>query len=436
MPTTRSQSKKRGNAIELSEDENIDIENENENKNAKKVSEDENENENEKETIHESEHNIYEHSDFIDKSDKEIKNIIRENWKSGTHPSSFKGITNVKRYYPSVSLELVKDALAGIDTYTLFRKEKNPKHKNPIYVREKRRNVQADLIDMQHRAEDNDNVRYLLAVIDAFTRFAWIEPIKNKQGETVLKAFKNIEKRVPEGIGTFLLTDAGSEFIYKGFQDYLQSKNIERGIPNDHAAHVERFNQTIKADIEKYLEENQTNRYIDMLPNLTQLYNNQRHSTIKMSPANAEKEQNRGAVLEAVNEYYKKATGPRKQPKFKIGDWVRISAFKSKFHKSYKMNFKPDIYVIYEIRTKMPIPMYKLKSLDKGEPIIGTWYESQLQKVSKDVEGAEFKIERIVKTRKRKGEEKEYLIKWMYYPESENTWEPEHKIRDLHVRNS
>ena len=60
----------------------------------------------------------------------------------------------------------------------------------------------------------------------------------------------------------------------------------------------------------------------------------------------------------------------------------------------------------------------------------------QLQKVSKDVEGAEFKIERIVKTRKRKGEEKEYLIKWMYYPESENTWEPEHKIKDLHVRNS
>ena len=55
-----------------------------------------------------------------------IKSEIRKNWTSGKHPISFSGLTNVQKQYPHVSKDIIEDALAGIDTYTLFREEKKP----------------------------------------------------------------------------------------------------------------------------------------------------------------------------------------------------------------------------------------------------------------------------------------------------------------------
>lgn len=361
-----------------------------------------------------------------------IKKEIRDKWTSGTSPISYSGITNVMRHYPGVSQKVIEDALAGIDTYTLFRPEKKPKNYNPIYIRDKRKLFQADLVDMKSREKYNDGVKYLLAVIDAYTRFAWIEPIKNKTGPAVLTAFKKIAKRVPDKMGELLLTDSGSEFIYGPLTKFLTSQGVTRVPAQEHAYHVERFNRTIKTIIRRYMEERQTNTYINKLEELLRLYNTRYHRIIKMSPQKAEKSENRDKLLENVNEYYKKAAGPRKKPRFKVGDLVRISAFKSPFHKGYELTFKPQLYRISEVNTKMPVPMYRLKFADKeGKPEAGSWYESQLQLVSQDVANARYKIEKILKKRTTRDGIKQVLVKWLYWPSKFNTWEAEDGIENV-----
>ena len=71
----------------------------------------------------------------------------------------------------------------------------------------------------------NNGVRYLLMVIDVFSKFGWIEPLKNKKGETVVKAFKNILKkgRKPK----YLWSDEGVEFYNKGFKTLLEEEGIK-----------------------------------------------------------------------------------------------------------------------------------------------------------------------------------------------------------------
>ena len=363
----------------------------------------------------------------------QVKREIRDNWISGEHPISFSGVSNVRRYYPNVPLDVIRDALAGIDTYTLFRPEKPPRHRNPYYVWEKRKQMQADLIDSRKWAEFNDDVNYLLCVIDIYSRFAWVEPLKAKNAGAVLRAFEKIIEKA--GKPKELETDQGKEFWNTHMKTYLESENIAHRSPLDHASHVERFNQTLKNILMRYMEERQTNTYIDALEELVQLYNTRYHSSVKMTPTEAEKDSNRQKVNDALEKFYDKATGGKKarKPKFKVGDRVRISAFKSTFHKGYDLTFKPDVYVIVEVNTKMKVPMYKIRMLDKKELEAGSWYEHELQLVSQDVKESLFKIEKILKSRG-SGKNKQHLIKWMYYPESENSWEPNENIKDLPVR--
>ena len=385
----------------------------------------------EEEKEQEEEEEEEEESDYL----LNIKNNIRNKWISGKHPISFTGINNIKKYFPEVPVSIIKDALAGIDTYTLFRSEKKPRYRNPYYVWNKRAEFQMDLIDWQKYAKFNDGVNYLLCVIDIFSRYAWVIPIKNKNEHTVLSAFKTVINRLKH-LPKQIESDHGTEFRNKSMTKYLKSLGIKHKTPNDHASYVERFIKTIKTYIRRYMEEYQTFTYIDALENILSLYNNKIHSTIKMSPSDAEKDKNHSKVANVLDKYYKKATGNKKhKANLKIGDEVRISAYKSKFHKGYELNFKPDIYIIHEVKHKMPVPMYVLRKKEDNTIEAGTWYEHELQPISKDVRGSLFKIEKIIKTRG-KGNNKEALVKWLYYPETENSWEPMSKIKEINQKHA
>ena len=83
---------------------------------------------------------------------------------------------------------------------------------------------QADLADMSKMSKVNDKYRFLLCIIDVFSKFAWVVPIKNKTGKTLVDAFKSVLKsgRSPKS----LQTDKGTEFKNKDFQNFLKSKKI------------------------------------------------------------------------------------------------------------------------------------------------------------------------------------------------------------------
>ena len=155
----------------------------------------------------------------------------------------------------------------------------------------------ADLADMSNKklSKENDGYNFLLHVIDTFSKYGWIIPLKDKKPKTVVEAFKTILskegklKRKPEK----LWTDKGTEFK-KEFNDLLKTYNIElyHTENEEKSSIVERWIRTMKDKIWKYFTDSRTIRYIDVLPDLLEDYNNTVHSSTEFTPIDASKKKN------------------------------------------------------------------------------------------------------------------------------------------------
>ena len=143
------------------------------------------------------------------------------------------------------------------------------------------------------------------------------------------------------------------------------------------------------------------NVYIDKSDDILNKYNNTYHRTIKMKPIDV-KDNTYINIDKEVND---------KNPKFKVGDHVRISKYKNIFAKGYTPNWFEEIFVIKEIKNTVPWT-YVINDLN-GEEIIGTFYEKELQKTNQQ----EFGIEKVIK---RKGDK--LYVKWKGYDNQFNSW--------------
>ncbi|PRP74945.1 hypothetical protein PROFUN_15068 [Planoprotostelium fungivorum] len=133
---------------------------------------------------------------------------------------------------------------------------------------------QMDLADMQNSAEYNDGTNYLLTIIDAFSKYALVIPLQNKQGQTIARALDYIFRIKINNKAykpMILLSDNGKEFIAKEVKQVWI---------------IERFNKTIKQKIAQYLSVYRTQRYIDALELITENYNHSYHHTIRELPVN------------------------------------------------------------------------------------------------------------------------------------------------------
>jgi hypothetical protein len=247
----------------------------------------------------------------------------------------------------------------------------------PIIRKFKRRKVivhkiddiwSADLVDMQPFSRQNKGYRYLLTVIDIFSKFAWAIPLKTKTGKEMIEAFEILIKdRKPNK----LWTDAGKEFVNQNFKKFLLDNGIElyQTFNEGKAVVIERFNRTLKEKMYRYFTETNGNKYLDNLPKLISNYNNTIHSTIKMTPTE-------GSKLENANKIHYSSEVTKDKPKFKIGDRVRIYKYKKLFSKGYETNWTKEIFEISEIKPTSPIT-YKIRDLN-GEEILGSFYKQEL----------------------------------------------------------
>ena len=140
--------------------------------------------------------------------------------------------------------------------------------------------------------------------------------------------------------------------------------------------------------------------YIDKLVDIVKKYNNTYHKSIKMKPFDIKDNTYIGFKKE-VND---------KNPKFKVGDHVRISKYKNIFAKGYMPNWSEEIFIIKKIKNTVPWT-YVLNDLS-GEEIIGTFYENELQKTNQK----EFRKEKVLK---KKGDK--LYVKWKGYDNSFNS---------------
>ena len=259
----------------------------------------------------------------------------------------------------------------------------------------------ADLVEMGKFSKWNKGIRYLLMVIDVFSKFGWIRPLKDKRGQTVADAFKDIfaerAKRAPARKPKMLWTDKGSEFFNGIMKDLLSKNGIKLYTTENEekSSVVERWNRTMKEKLFRMFSANNNTIYFDKLDELVDQYNHRFHSSIRMTPAEASKQQNEKKVF--ANLFGDLIYAKRGRAKFKVGDKVRISKFKRKiFDKGFTPNWTEEIFVIDEILNTNPLT-YKLVDL-LGEKITGSFYEAELQKTNQNI----FRIEKVIRRDQKK----------------------------------
>ena len=174
----------------------------------------------------------------------------------------------------------------------------------------------ADLADMQLIRKYKKGVRFLLCVIDIFSKYAWIVPLKDKKSASIVAAFQSILKKSDRKPNKIWI-DKGSEFYNTSFKKWLQDNYVFIYSTHNEGKSVvaKRFIRTLKNKIYKYMTSISKNMYIDKLDDIVNEYNNTYHRPIKMEPINVEGNTYINTDKE-VND---------KGPKFKVGDDVRIS---------------------------------------------------------------------------------------------------------------
>lgn len=265
---------------------------------------------------------------------------------------------------------------------------------------------QADLVEMQPYSRENKGYRYMLTIIDVFSKFAWAVPVKRKTGEDVAAAMKSVlsMRRVPKN----LQTDRGKEFYNSTFQNLMKQYkiNLYSTYSNLKASICERFNRTLKNAMWKQFSLRGNFKWYDILDDLLTTYNSRKHRTIGMKP--------KDVTAASVERVMKKFAYDVKQskPKFKVNDKVRVSRAKNLFEKGYTANWSTEIFTISRVKRTKPVT-YVLKDF-RGEPIAGGFYEQELsQTAHPDV----YLVEKILKKRGN-----EVFVKWLGFDNSHNTW--------------
>ena len=292
----------------------------------------------------------------------------------------------------SINFLIKKTSGSGIKYEEISDQQLAEELHKPIIRKFKKRKVQppfidniwdADLADMQLISKCNKGFRFLLCVIDNYSKYAWVILLKDI---TIASAFQKILKesnRKPNKIWV----DKGSQFCNRSMKSWSEKNDIEMYSTHNEGKSViaERYIRTLKNKIYEYMTSISKNPYINKLDEIVNKYNNTYHSTIKTKH-----------VVVKPNTYIDSSKEiNNKDPRFKIGDIVRISKYKNIFAKDYVPNWSEEVFVIKKVKSTV---LWTCVISDlKGEEIVGTFYKKELQKTNQK----EFRVEKVIK---RKGD--------------------------------
>ena len=343
--------------------------------------------------------------------------------------SAYLGARNFKRELNKHNLKYknkdVDDWLLKQEPYTLHKRIVNKFQRRNTITPGPEVQFQADLLDVQSHSKDNDGYKYILTVIDVFSKKAWAIPLKNKGGNEVSAALDGIFDRIAP---LYLQTDKGKEFYNASVANVLTKHNvIHFSTENDNikASIVERFNQTLRVILHRAFTKLGRYRYLDILEDVVRGYNNRVNSNTGVAPNEVDDitpDQREDVFLRLHDNslHFKKTAN-----KFEVGDAVRLVKTRGAFQRGYTPNWTREIFYITQILKTSPTT-YRVVDYNKEE-LAGTFYHEELQKVR---EPEEYAVESILE-RKKIGGKKMVLVKWMGYPDAFNSWIPESEIKDI-----
>ncbi len=332
------------------------------------------------------------------------QNHLNEIYFNARQPASFGGIDRLSEA-SQLPAKNVQKFLSQQWTYQFHKPIRYKFPRRRYMVRGMNEQWQADLVEMQHFSRENRGHRYILCVIDIFSRFAYTRPLLNKTGPEVAVALTSIfEIEKPKR----LQTDQGLEFYNQHVRQVMNMFDIElfSVFSEKKAAIVERFQRTLKEKMYRAFTYHGHHRWLELLPQLTDAYNHSYHRSIKTTPAKVNKLNETSIWLKQYSTVQKNPV-----PTFQVGDQVRIPKVKTPFSKGYEEKWTDEIFTISKINTKYKPELYTLEDAE-GETIQGSFYKQELQKVGNP---QLFRIEKVIRKRTLPNKQKQALVKWKGY---------------------
>ena len=309
----------------------------------------------------------------------------------------------------------------------------------------KRRRVVAPFVDYQwdvdtanmtvYKKENDGNAFFVLA-IDILSKFIWTVPLRTTTGQEMVLALKRMfaAGRKP----THLRSDQGTEFVNRNVKALLKKEGVTFFVTHNvvKASYAERAIKTIKSRLVRYMTHKQTHRWIDILPKVTESYNQTYHRSIKRSPQSVKptdsvelwKRQYDTLPMSNSNRRHVSAV-----PKFKykVGDLVRVSFLRRPFQREYDERWSRELFVVNQRFMSDNIPQYFLKDY-AGELVSGTFYSNQLKKAH---EQTNYLVEKVLRRRTRRGQ-KELLVRWRGWPTKYDSWISAEDVSALNTSDS
>ena len=358
----------------------------------------------------------------------QVREYLSDRYHSLSFPASFSG---AQKFYNAVkqeglyniSLKSIKRWLQSVDTYTVHKDVRRKFPRSRVITNGINDLFDMDLVYMTDLKKYNRGYAYIFLIIDVFSHFAYGYPLRSKKPEEVIAALKKLFKT--GNIPTNARSDFGGEFVSAKTRRFLKDHNVNFFTTKNYdvkSNYVERLAKTIKKRLSKYMYSKQTYKWVEALPKIIQGYNDSVHSSIKIAPS-AVNEANEAALWR--QQYLPPKDGKQiarkeKPFKFQIGDVVRVAYNRARFQKYYQQTWSDQLYIISKRFRRDGIPVYKILNYDRETEVDGTFYTSELQKISISPDTL-YKVEKVIKKKTQNG--KRYsLVKWLGWDDQYNSW--------------
>ncbi len=274
----------------------------------------------------------------------------------------------VKKHYVGITRKQVQMFLNNQEVHQLVVQVKKQRVNKAIITSKPMERWQADLVDVsKYKSLQNKNATFLLTVIDCFSKFAWVVPLKTKHAAVVATALEQVladAKGAPE----ILQTDNGGEFEQE-FERVLERHGISHARSRSYHpqanGQIERFNGTFKRMIQSHMLTNNTKTFVPKLPEILAMYNLLLHTGTGQAPIDAHSKPELwpkvGTKLRDQAMKTKKRGRQTKRPPLYVGDTVRVAII-------HQPMDKPVTFLSKELHQVIDI-------IEPGEPWDATTYE-------------------------------------------------------------
>ena len=377
----------------------------------------------------------------MERLEKDKKTTLDSFYQTYAQASSLSGIHKLYKASKSkdknITLKDVQNYLKSKDSYTLHRVTKKKFDRRVMLAPKPGVIISCDLADMRELSKYNNGVKYLLICIDIFSRFAKVISLKQKNAAALLNPMKIILSSKGFQNVSRIHTDKGGEFYNKILLNYLKSKNIRLYSVSSYeikASIAERFIRTLKNKIYRYLTNENTLKYVNVLDKLVQSYNSSNHRSLgkHLTPEKVHNNRNEEDIKKLFYFMYNKGIPKRKSisSKLDVGSNVRISdkLRSSKFHRGYKKQNTLEIFTVRKIDDTQHPPIYFLKDLNEEE-IEGVFYREELVPTTLP---SVFPIKILGK--KKIKNKLHYKVSWIGYPDSFHSFVPVKDVKRINKK--